>query len=72
MNDLQVLATNEESQLPFPGFVTFGINLTVFEDTLSIERCQKELNEPELSSVMVVACYPNSKLIPKVLIREYA
>jgi hypothetical protein len=66
MNDLQELPQNEESKLPFPGFVTFGINLTVFDDTLSIERCQKELKEPELSSVMVMVCYPNSKLIPKV------
>jgi hypothetical protein len=46
------------------------MNLTVLEDTLSTERCQKELKEPELSSVMVLAGYLNSKLIPMVLIRD--
>ena len=48
---------NEAAQLPCPGFVTFGINLTVFVDTLSIERCQKEPKEPEFSSLMVAVCY---------------
>jgi hypothetical protein len=46
--------------------------LTVFDDTLSIERCQKELKDAEFSSVIAMVCYPNSKLIPKGLIRERA
>jgi hypothetical protein len=61
---------NEAAQLPFPGFVTFGINLTVFVDTLLIERCQKEPKEPEFSSLMVALAIGNSKLIPKVLFEK--
>jgi hypothetical protein len=62
MNEMYInvsvqFAMNEAAQLPFPGFVTFGINLTVFDDTLSTERCQKEPKEPEVSSVMVGVCY---------------
>lgn len=44
---------NEESKLPLPGLVVFGMNLTDLVN-LSADFCQKALKEPELSSVMVI------------------
>jgi len=47
-------AENDESELPLPGLVVFGMNLTDLKDTLSTPFCQKALKEPELSSVMLI------------------